>query len=61
MEGSKAEKRIKPDDSEEKLVEPSLVRINKHGCAPHNIHVDKNEVLRNINFLSSAFLINFSQ
>ncbi|XP_006624252.1 E3 ubiquitin-protein ligase RNF8-like isoform X1 [Apis dorsata] len=43
MEGSKAEKRIKLDDSEEKLVEPSLVRINKHGCAPHNIHIDKNE------------------
>ncbi|XP_043802001.1 E3 ubiquitin-protein ligase RNF8-like [Apis laboriosa] len=43
MEGSKAEKRIKLDDSEEKLVEPSLVRINKYGCAPHNIHIDKNE------------------
>ncbi|XP_017767134.1 PREDICTED: E3 ubiquitin-protein ligase RNF8-like [Eufriesea mexicana] len=43
MEGSKVAKRIAPDDSDEKLLEPTLVRINKRGCAPDNIHVDKNE------------------
>ncbi|KOC70100.1 E3 ubiquitin-protein ligase RNF8-A [Habropoda laboriosa] len=43
MEGSKAEKRLTPDDSYEKPVEPILVRVNKRGCHLHDIHIDKNE------------------
>ncbi|CAK9795014.1 E3 ubiquitin-protein ligase rnf8 [Anthophora quadrimaculata] len=43
MEGSKAEKRITPDDSYEKPLEPILVRVNKDDCHPRDIHIDKNE------------------
>ena len=44
MEGSKVEKRVILDNSDEGLVQPTLVRINKQSCAPPNIHIDKNEV-----------------
>ncbi|KAK9309498.1 hypothetical protein QLX08_000759 [Tetragonisca angustula] len=43
MEGSKVEKRVILDDSDEGLLQPTLVRINKQSCAPPNIHIDKNE------------------
>lgn len=36
------------DDSDAKPLEPILMRIDKHGCAPQDIRIDKNEVLMNI-------------
>ncbi|XP_043247857.1 E3 ubiquitin-protein ligase RNF8-like [Colletes gigas] len=43
MEGSKVEKRLILDDSDAKPLEPILVRIDKSGCAPNDIDIDKNE------------------
>ena len=43
MEGLKAEKRVMSEDSDVKPREPVLVRIDKSGCAPHDIRIDKNE------------------
>lgn len=45
MEGSKVGKRIMPDDTDTKFLEPILVRIDKHSCAPRDIRIDKDEVL----------------
>ncbi|XP_054003476.1 E3 ubiquitin-protein ligase RNF8-like isoform X1 [Hylaeus anthracinus] len=43
MEGSKVEKRVALDDSDAKPLEPILVRVDKHGTAPKDIYIDKNE------------------
>lgn len=42
------EKRVMSEDLDIKPHQPVLVRIDKSGCAPHDIHIDKNEVLINI-------------
>ncbi|XP_076239791.1 uncharacterized protein LOC143182585 isoform X2 [Calliopsis andreniformis] len=43
MNDSKVEKRITLDDSDTKSLEPILVRIDKCGCAPYDIRIDKDE------------------
>lgn len=53
MEGSKVGKRTTLDDSDARSLEPILVKIDKSGYAPHDIRIDKNEVLMNVNYASS--------